>query len=130
MARIKLLVDTDIFIDYLKGIKTVKSLFNSKEIEIYYSVLTRKELLSKPGLKDAEKKRVLRLLNKCKAIKISDDIAGRFYMLLNKYGGQAGWAPDLIIAATAWSKHLPLLTRNVKHFKMVEEIKLAPIYTT
>ena len=33
-----------------------------------------------------------------------------------------------MIAATAWSKNLPLLTRNIKHFKQIDEIKLSPIY--
>jgi len=33
------------------------------------------------------------------------------------------------MAATAWQKNLPLVTRNQKHFKFIEEIKLAPIYT-
>jgi len=35
---------------------------------------------------------------------------------------------DYIIAATAWAKNLPLLTRNLKHFEHIEEIKLSPVY--
>jgi len=35
---------------------------------------------------------------------------------------------DYIIAATAWSKKLPLLTRNKKHFIRIEEIVLSPSY--
>ena len=35
MAKIKLLVDTDIIIDYLKGITPAKELFKYKNIEIY-----------------------------------------------------------------------------------------------
>ena len=45
MARIKLLIDTDIFIDYLKGMSPAKVVFRSKDIDIYCSVLTKKELL-------------------------------------------------------------------------------------
>ena len=44
MARVKLLVDTDIIIDALKGIKPAKDLFRTPEIDIYCSVLTKKEL--------------------------------------------------------------------------------------
>jgi len=38
VARIKLLIDTDIFIDYLKGISPAKVLFRSKNVDIYCSV--------------------------------------------------------------------------------------------
>lgn len=128
MAKIRILVDTDIFIDYLRGIRTAKTLFSSEEVEVYYSVLTKKELLSKVGLKYSERKKILRLLSQCKAIKIDNNIAGKFSLLLNRYGDRPEWAPDLIIAATTWSKNLPLLTRNIKHFKFIKEIKLAPSY--
>lgn len=128
MARIKLLVDTDIFIDYLKGIKAAKTLFNSKQVEIYYSVLTKKELLSKPGLRDSERKRIIKLLRRLKTIKIDKDIAEKFSLLQDKYGYNTVKAPDFIIAATAWSKSFPLLTRNIRHFNFIEEIRLSPIY--
>ena len=55
MAKIKLLVDTDIIIDYLKGVKTAKEIFRSRDIDIYCSILSKKELLSKLGLKDSER---------------------------------------------------------------------------
>ncbi|MEW6327245.1 MAG: PIN domain-containing protein [Thermodesulfobacteriota bacterium] len=128
MARIKLLVDTDIFIDYLKGIKTAKALFSYKEVEIYYSILTRKELLSKPGLRDSERRRIIRLLRGLKSIKIDKDIAEKFSFLLDRYGNEPVKASDFIIAATAWSKNLPLLTRNTRHFDYIEEIRLSPAY--
>ncbi len=44
-------IDTDIFIDCLKGISPAKAVFRSSDIDIYCSVLTEKELLNKPGLK-------------------------------------------------------------------------------
>jgi hypothetical protein len=37
MAKIKLLIDTDIFIDALKEIKPAKELFRSKELILYCS---------------------------------------------------------------------------------------------
>jgi len=33
VARIKLLIDTDIFIDYLKGMSPAKAVFKSRDIE-------------------------------------------------------------------------------------------------
>lgn len=34
----------------------------------------------------------------------------------------------IIIATTEWQLNPPLLTRNQKHFRIITEIKLAPIY--
>ena len=62
MAKIGILIDTDIFIDALKGIKSAKELFRAKEIERYCSILSRKELLAKGGLKDSERKKILNML--------------------------------------------------------------------
>ena len=128
MARIKLLIDTDIFIDYLKGISPAKAVFRSRDIDIYCSILTKKELLSKPGLKDSERKKIISILRDLKTISIDPDISLKYSDLLAKYHDNRLQPPDAIIAATAWSKKLPLLTRNRRHFSYIEEIKLSPIY--
>ena len=128
MARIKLLIDTDILIDYLKGIRAAKAVFKSRDIDIYCSVLTKKELLNKPGLKDSERKRIINIFRRLKIIPIDADISLKYSDLLAKYRNKGLHPPDTIIAATAWSKKLPLLTRNRRHFSYIEEIKLSPIY--
>ncbi len=128
MASIKLLIDTDIFIDYLKGISPAKAVFRSRDIDIYCSVLTKKELLNKPGLKDSEKKRIISIFRRLRIISIDSDISLKYSVLLVKYHGSHLLPPDAIIAATAWSKKLSLLTRNKKHFSYIEEIRLSPIY--
>jgi predicted nucleic acid-binding protein len=53
-----LFVDTDIFIDYLKGIRPACALLDSTQFSFYYSSWTRKELLAKPGLSDRERRDV------------------------------------------------------------------------
>jgi hypothetical protein len=128
VARIKFLIDTDIFIDYLKGISPAKAVFRSRDIDIYCSILTKKELLSKPGLKDSERKKIISILRDLKTISIDPDISLKYSDLLAKYHNNRLQPPDAIIAATAWSKKLPLLTRNRRHFSYIEEIKLSPIY--
>ena len=128
MARIKLLIDTDIFIDYLKGMSPAKAVFRSKDIEIYYSVLTKKELLNKPGLKNSERKKITSIFRELKTILIDSDISMKYSDLLAKYHKRGLQPADAIIAATAWSKSLPLLTRNIKHFTYIEEITLSPTY--
>ena len=128
MAKIKLLIDTDVLIDFLKGMKASKYLFRTREIDLFCSILSRKELLSKGGLGESERKRIMRLLSKMKVLRIDDDINKKYLFLMKKYGEGPDSIVDYIVAATAWSKKLPLLTRNKKHFEHIEEITLSPGY--
>lgn len=128
MARIKLLVDTDIIIDALKGIKPARELFRRPEIDIYCSILTKKELLSKEGLKTSERKKITEMLSKVKILKIDDNIHNQFIFLIQKYGDKPDSVADYVIAATALAKRLPLMTRNKKHFEHITEITLSPVY--
>jgi len=128
MANIKLLIDTDIIIDTLKGIKAARKLFRTKNIEVCCSVLSKKELLSKPGLTSSERKKILELLSKMRIFRIDTDITSKYSKLIAKYGENPDSIIDYLVAATAWSKQLPLLTRNRKHFLHIREINLAPGY--
>lgn len=78
MAKISILIDTDIFIDALKGIKSAKELFRAKKIERYCSILSRKELFAKGGLKDSERKKILNMLGQVRVLRIDDDIHRNF----------------------------------------------------
>jgi predicted nucleic acid-binding protein len=51
-----ILVDTDIFIAYLKGIEPARALLDSAHFSVYYSSWTKKELLGKPGLSARERR--------------------------------------------------------------------------
>jgi len=128
MAKIRLLVDTDILIDYLKKVKSAKILFSNDVLDIFCSILSKKELLSKPGLSSSERKKIDKILSKLKILKIDNEITNKYMLLLEKYGMHRATMPDYIIAATAWAKNLPLLTRNKKHFEHIKEIKLIPPY--
>lgn len=128
MAKIKLLIDTDILVDYLKGIRAARELFKIEKIDLYCSILSKKELLSKEGLKNSEKERIFNLLTKIKVLRIDDGINKKYFSLMKKYGEKPERLADYLIAATAWSKRLPLLTRNRKHFAHIKEITLSPGY--
>jgi predicted nucleic acid-binding protein len=128
MAKIRILIDTDIIIDSLKGIRAAKELFRTEGVDLYCSILTKKELLSKGGLKDSERKRIINLLARMKVLRIDDDINNKYFSLMKAYGENPDRIADYIIAATAWSKKLPLLTRNRKHFEYIKEIRLSPGY--
>jgi predicted nucleic acid-binding protein len=128
MAKIKLLIDTDILIDALKGIREARGLFRKNDFDLYCSILSKKELLSKAGLREAEKRKIQGLLSRMKVLKVDGDITEKYSALIKKYGERPDSIADYIIAATAWAKRLPLLTRNRKHFARIKEIALAPGY--
>ncbi len=128
MAKIKLLIDTDIIIDLLKGIKTAKDLFRSSKFDFYCSIQSKKELTTKIGLKDSERKRIIAILSKIKVLKIDSDISDKFSLLVERYGDNPDLIADYVIAATAWAKKLPILTRNRKHFERIKEVVLSPGY--
>jgi len=123
-----LFIDTDIFIDYLKGIQPACALLDSAQFSLYYSAWTRKELLAKPGLSDRERRDIEDLLARFRMVPVDDAIAEKYWILLKKYESQGLRQADAIIAATAWQVNLPLLTRNQKHFRFITEIELAPVY--
>ena len=127
MAKIRILIDTDIVIDSIKGVRASRELFRTKAVDLYCSILTKKELLSKRGLKDSERKRIITLLERTKVLRI-DDIHKKYMALMKEYGESPHSIADYVIAATAWSKRIPLLTRNRRHFEHIKEIKLSPGY--
>ena len=59
-----LLVDTDILIDYLNGVERMRAILDSPRHRVYYSTVSTKELLAKPGLSSTERHRIRMLLLK------------------------------------------------------------------
>lgn len=121
MAKVKLLIDTDIVIDYLNS-GFLRTIFEGRGFKVYYSVLTKKELLTKPGLKEAERQAVLFTLRRHRIIPLDDRITGTYSDLRQRYPSLE--KEDALIAATAHVRKLPLITRNVKHFKDVRGLFL------
>lgn len=121
MATVRILVDTDIFIDYFNSGRYA-DLLDDVRNTIYSSVVTRKELLTKEGLHDSERAAIVDSLRRFRIIPVTRAIAAR-------YSAVRALAPalereDALIAATALEKRLPLLTRNWRHFRQVEGIEL------
>ena len=121
MAKVKLLIDTDIFIDYLNT-GSLSTILESKSFEIYYSVVTKKELLSKRGLREAERQAILLTLKRYRIIPLDDRIAGLYSDLRRKQPPLE--KEDALIAATALVRRLPLVTRNWKHYKVIKGLTL------
>jgi len=116
MAKVSVLVDTDVFIDYFNSGR-FSSLFDSSRFTVYYSVVTKKELLSKPGLREAERQAILHELSQCRIVKLTEAITTRYAELRERYPSLD--KEDALIAASALVKSLPLVTRNKRHFRIV-----------
>lgn len=121
MAKVQLLIDTDIFIDYLNT-GFLSAILESKGFDIYYSVVTKKELLSKIGLKESERQVILTTLKRYRIIPLDNRIAGKYSDLRRKHPSLA--KEDALIAATALVRRLPLVTRNWRHYKVIEGLTL------
>lgn len=118
---IDLLVDTDIFIDYFNH-HIFRDFFESGKFVVYYSVVTKKELLAKEGLKDSEVKSIRSALKNCRLIPLDPKILSRYSDLLKEFTQIA--KEDTLIAATALMRNLPLATRNYRHFRFFPGLKL------
>ena len=117
------LLDTCIIVDYLRKNKKAASLLSSLEKplvsvitagEIYQGCRNKKEL--------NEVKKALRFFN---IIPINEAISQLSLELLEKHTLSFGLLIlDSFIAATAIKSNLTLITANIKHFKMIETLKL------
>jgi predicted nucleic acid-binding protein len=121
VAKDKLLIDTDVFIDYL-NVGFLRTIFEDKDFQIYYSIVTKKELLSKRGLKEAERQAIQFILKRYRVIPLNSKITEKYSEIQMKYP-QAG-KEDALIAATALVAKLPLVTRNWKHYRNIEGLIL------
>lgn len=119
-------VDTDIFIDFFRGLESAVEFFNEGLDEIAFSAITEAELLSGKDCEDGSKKeKVLHVLSQFEKIAVDNplvQIAGEFR---RKYGLLL---PDALIAASAFLLNAPLVTRNLKDFQNIPVIKLEKPY--
>ena len=108
-----LLVDTDVFIDHLRGARALKP----GRHRVHYSVITRCELLA--GAVGSAL--VQRLLDPFRELAVGRSVAERAGRIRRETGIAT---PDALIAATAIEYDLALVPRNRKHFEPVKQLRL------
>lgn len=73
MGENQLLVDTDVLIAYLDR-RAYRSYLESPRYRVYYSAITKKEPLSKRGLKTSQRQAIFALLRRFRLVPIDLDL--------------------------------------------------------
>jgi predicted nucleic acid-binding protein len=110
-----LLIDTDIFIDHLRGTRRLQL---PPRKTAMFSVITRCELLSGRGAEEESIQRLLAPLRELAIDRATAERAGRLRRHVELR------TPDALIAATALEHKLTLLTKNARHFNAVSGLRV------
>lgn len=108
-----LLVDTDVFIDHLRGAAELRAARH----RLHYSVVTRAELFAGNTATDL----ATQLLSPFREIAVDRAVAERAGRVVREFGLRL---PDALIAATALEHNLQLSTRNTKDFERVRGLRI------
>ncbi|WP_234571966.1 type II toxin-antitoxin system VapC family toxin [Rhodohalobacter sp. 614A] len=126
MAAGLLLIDTDVLIDYSRGVEKTKGFLKNLEADhiLAISVVTQLELMvgceNKTDLKSLQK-----FLTNFEIIQLSKSTSEIAVDLFKKYRLSHGvLIPDMLIASTALTLEIPLLSKNRKDFRFIKKLEL------
>lgn len=108
-----LLVDTDVFVDHLRGAVELRP----RKHRLHFSVVTRAELVAGTSATDS----VTRILAPFRELPVDRTIAERAGRIRRETGVRL---PDALIAATALEHRLGLVSRNTRDFEGVRGLRL------
>jgi predicted nucleic acid-binding protein len=124
----QILIDTDILIDVFRGIDPAINRLQdeSQTTLLSISVVTEMELMV--GCRNkSEQQKLTVFLNNYVILKINESISDQAVELLRQYRLSHGLLiPDALIAATAISFNIPLLTKNQSDYRFITEVNLLP----
>ena len=124
----KIVVDTSVLIDHLRGVDAAVRLLAESlghNHELWSSTLVRTEILA--GMRDSERGPTTLLLGTVRWQEVTISVADRAGELARKYlRSQPGIdTVDYVLAATTEALGARLYTLNVKHFPMIKSLRAA-----
>ena len=117
------LLDTDVIIDFLKGVEKAKVFLQTYIVHnLYISVVTEAELYA--GIRNKKEEKILQdFLQILIILDVNEEIAISGGKIKNKYSKSHGTGlADAIIAATAIENDCTIVSLNKKHFPMTKDI--------
>ncbi len=123
--RAGVVLDTDVLIDYLRGMPAAGRYVDGLTEVPTCSEVTRVEILR--GMRSHERRVTERFLATIRWSAVDEEVsglAGELGRRFRRSHTQIGIA-DLVIAATATRLRIPLATLNVRHFPMFEGLEPA-----
>jgi predicted nucleic acid-binding protein len=118
----KVLFDTDVLIEYLRGIDAARTYIDNIQDMVYMSSISMAELYA--GVRKGEESEKLDIfIETFEVINLNKNIAkiGGLYRNQYKPGHGTGLA-DALIAATAKEIGAQVITFNIKHFPMLNDV--------
>ena len=118
------LVDACVAIDYLRGSDAARAALHGVD-DLAASEITRYEILA--GARDEEEERIEHLLALPHWLPVDEGVSRRAAALSRAFNASHSGidVADYIVAATALEFGTRLLTRNVRHFPMLEGLRPA-----
>jgi predicted nucleic acid-binding protein len=123
-------LDSDVLIDHLRGYQAYAGYiarYERGELRGYVSAVTVAELFAARRTREpVERKRVEKLLSLFIIVPVDMSISVLAGELRRDYGLSL---PDAIVAATALNLGLVLVTRNIRHYQRIPNLRLEVPYT-
>jgi predicted nucleic acid-binding protein len=121
----KIVLDTDVIIDFIKGHPKAIGLFDTFHGPVILPSIVVAELYA--GAKGDKEIQILdRVISVQRIVDLSKEIAKTAGLYRMKYGKSHGVGLfDAVVAATAQSEDADLKTLNVKHYPMIAGLKPA-----
>ncbi len=118
----RLLIDTDILIDYLRNHVNAVKFLETYTGPCFISAVTVAELYV--GVRDGKERKILdQFINYFDIIPVDSAIACLGGLYRKDFGSKCGTGLiDAIIAATANIKNIKLATLNKKHYPMLDDV--------
>jgi predicted nucleic acid-binding protein len=125
----KLVIDTSVLIDYLRGGSRWEELLSKfeKSDELYLPTIVIFELFSGSSTSNLEiSRKITDFLKYFQKVDLTEKIAKRAGVLFRDVNKNLG-ASDYIIAASTLELGATLVTLNIKHFGQITNLSLYPI---